>query len=210
MRTHIKHGIRIVANDVGSRMRPTGGSCETHVKLRFKSYADNDYEATKPAGPEREISESSARRDPYSDDSGCFGSLASGQTPAADAYQAASASSQPVTITLDEAIRRAQLNEPTYVAASASSRTSALDRSIARAALLPSVDYHNQLLYTQPNGLLNQAGQGAAAQPAPRFIANNAVREYASQAVINETVGLRPVGRGATCGCRFGTSCGGA
>jgi len=56
--------------------------------------------------------------------------------------------------------------------------------------LLPGVTWHNQALYTQPNGLENQAGQGAEAQPAPRFIANNAVREYASQASINETLGL--------------------
>ena len=55
---------------------------------------------------------------------------------------------------------------------------------------MPSAVYHNQALYTQPNGLLNQAGQGAAAQPAPRFIANNAVREYASQASINDTLGV--------------------
>ena len=68
--------------------------------------------------------------------------------------------------------------------------SAALDRSIARSALLPGVVYHNQYLYTEPNGLQNQAGQGAAAQPAPRFIANNAVREYASQGVVDETIGL--------------------
>jgi outer membrane protein TolC len=114
----------------------------------------------------------------------------SAQTESPPAPAADSASTQPVTITLEEAIQRAEKTEPSYAAASATSRTSALDRSIARAGLLPSVDYHNQLLYTQPNGLLNQAGQGAAAQPAPRFIANNAVREYASQGVVNETVGI--------------------
>ena len=102
----------------------------------------------------------------------------------------ASPADQAVTITLDEAIRRAQANEPTYAAALAEGRASGLDRSIARAALLPSVTYHNQALYTQPNGLLNQAGQGVTAQPAPRFIANNAIREYASQAVVDETIGL--------------------
>ena len=116
--------------------------------------------------------------------------LVSAQSASQAAPPADSAPSQPVTITLEEAIQRAEKSEPSYAAASATSGTSALDRSIARAGLLPSVDYHNQLLYTQPNGLLNQAGQGAAAQPAPRFIANNAVREYASQAVINETVGI--------------------
>lgn len=99
----------------------------------------------------------------------------------------------PVKITLDEAIKRAEANEPTYAAARAESAASGLDRMNARAGLLPSVLFHNQMLYTQPNGLLNQAGQGAAAQPAPRFIANNAIREYASQAVVDETIGLAGV-----------------
>jgi outer membrane protein TolC len=97
----------------------------------------------------------------------------------------------PVSITLEEAIRRAQLYEPSYATASAQSRIAALDRSIAKAAMLPNVTYHNQYLYTEPNGLKNQAGQGAAPQEAPKFIANNAIREYASQAIVNETVGLR-------------------
>lgn len=97
----------------------------------------------------------------------------------------------PTVITLQEAIRRAQANEPVFAAAVAQSKSSALDRSIARSSLLPSIVYHNQVLYTQPNGLLNQAGQGAGAQPSPRFIANNAVREYASQGIVNETIGLK-------------------
>jgi outer membrane protein TolC len=102
----------------------------------------------------------------------------------------ASGQTTPVTITLEDAIRRAEANEPGYAMALADSRVSALDRSITRAQMLPGATYHNQYLYTEPNGLVNQAGQGAAAQPAPKFIANNAVREYASQAVVNETVGL--------------------
>lgn len=108
------------------------------------------------------------------------------QTPAGAETHAAAA---PV-ISLQEAIRRAQMNEPNYAAARAASRAAGLDASIARSALLPSAVFHNQMLYTQPNGLTNQAGQGVAAQPAPKFIANNAVREYASQAVVNETLGL--------------------
>ncbi len=99
----------------------------------------------------------------------------------------------PLVITLDEAIRRAQTIDPAYAAAAAERGTTALDRSIARNGLLPGVVFHNQALYTQPNGLVNQAGQGVAAQPAPRFIANNAVREYASQASINETLGVAGV-----------------
>jgi outer membrane protein TolC len=108
-----------------------------------------------------------------------------------DAAQQSAAS--PVSITLEEAIHRAQANEPSYASALADSRFAALDRSIARAALLPSVTYHNQALYTQPNGLQNQAGQGTGSQPSPRFIANNAVREYASQGVVDETIGMGQV-----------------
>ena len=139
----------------------------------------------------------------------CLGSLAGGlalsllaagailsahaQAPGDAANPAASAPAQPVVtapavITLEEAIRRAEANEPTYAAASAQSKVSALDRSIARAGLLPSVVYHNQALYTQPNGLTTRPDR--CLEPAPKFIANNAVREYASQAFINETLGL--------------------
>jgi outer membrane protein TolC len=90
-------------------------------------------------------------------------------------------------------LKRAQSSEPTYATALADSKVAGLDRGIARAGLLPSVTYHNQALYTQPNGLTNQAGQGVSAQPSPIFIANNAVREYASQAVINEDIGLAQI-----------------
>lgn len=100
---------------------------------------------------------------------------------------------QPAVITLEEAIQRAQQSDPAYAAAKADSKVSALDRSNAWAAILPSAVYHNQGLYTQPNGLHNQAGQGVTSQPAPRFIANNAVREYASQLSANETIGLSNV-----------------
>jgi outer membrane protein len=92
-------------------------------------------------------------------------------------------------ITLDQALSLARTNEPAFAAAVATSKTAQLDRSIARAALLPSVVYHNQYLYTQPNGALNQAGS-AGTQAAPKFIANNVVHEYTSLGVVTETVGL--------------------
>jgi outer membrane protein len=98
--------------------------------------------------------------------------------------------SQPApAITLDQALSLARANEPAFAAAVAASKTAQLDRSIARAALLPSVVYHNQYLYTQPNGGLNQAGS-TGTQAAPRFIANNTVHEYISQGVVTETIGL--------------------
>ncbi len=96
----------------------------------------------------------------------------------------------PVVVTLEEAIHRAQQNEPTFAGARGDQQSAAIDRYLSKAALLPSVVYHNQALYTQPNGQKNQGGQ-TGNQPAPIFIANNAVREYASQASINETVGLK-------------------
>jgi outer membrane protein TolC len=96
------------------------------------------------------------------------------------------------SISLDEAIVRARANEPNFAASLAASRISALDRSIARSALLPTAVYHNQYLYTQPNGSTNQAGS-TGSQAAPRFISNNAVREYASQGVVNETIGLQQI-----------------
>jgi outer membrane protein TolC len=101
-----------------------------------------------------------------------------GQTPAET-----TAADKPIT--LEEAIHRAEANEPAYAASSAESRAAGLDRSIARAGLLPGVVYHNQALYTQPNN-----EKTPAAQTTQKFIANNGVHEYASQAVINETLGL--------------------
>jgi outer membrane protein TolC len=91
-------------------------------------------------------------------------------------------------ITLQDAIARAEKNDPGYATGVAERGAAHLDRSIARSTLLPVVTYHNQYLYTQPNGLKNQAGQGVAAQDAPRFIANNAIREYASQGLVTETL----------------------
>jgi outer membrane protein TolC len=95
-----------------------------------------------------------------------------------------------VVVTLEEAIHRAQQNEPAFAGARGDQQSAAIDRYLTKSALLPSVVYHNQALYTQPNGQKNQGGQ-TGNQPAPIFIADNAVREYASQASINETVGLK-------------------
>lgn len=112
------------------------------------------------------------------------------QTANDPAAPAESASGQPVTIALEEAIQRAEKSEPSYAAAYATSRSSALDRSIVRAGLLPSVVYNNQALYTQPNGQFGIVAEGTSPQPLQKFIANNGVREYVSQAAISETVGI--------------------
>lgn len=105
-------------------------------------------------------------------------------------------------LTLDEAIRRAEANEPAFAAASAERRASALEQKDARAALLPNAQYHNQFLFTESNHTSTDLGtaggrlvsQGGVAQSLPVFIANNSVHEYYSQGLVNETVGLAQVG----------------
>ena len=47
-------------------------------------------------------------------------------------------------------------------------KNSHIDSYLAKAALLPTVTYHNQMLYTQPNGQTNQGGQ-AGTQASPIF-----------------------------------------
>lgn len=116
--------------------------------------------------------------------------LAFALVPASAQQVQTAASSPSPSITLDEAISRAKANEPAFAAAVAASGVSALDRSITRAALLPSVTYHNQFLYTQGTGAI-VPGSPAGVLATPRFIANNAVHEYTSQGVVNETIGLQ-------------------
>lgn len=100
-------------------------------------------------------------------------------------------SSAPMIISLDEAIRRAQTNEPNIAVARAEAKATALDRSISRAALLPNAVYHNQFLYTQgTSGTVTVDGNQT---PSPIFIANNTVHEYTSQAAVTETIGLKGV-----------------
>jgi outer membrane protein TolC len=109
--------------------------------------------------------------------------------------QTAITASQPDTpLTLDEAIRRAEANEPAFAAAAAESRATALARKDSRAALLPSAAYHNQYVFTQSNHTQASTTQGGLSQSLPVFIANNAVHEYYSQGAVNETLGVAQVG----------------
>jgi len=99
------------------------------------------------------------------------------------------------TLTLQDAIERARVNQPEFASAVTASRNAALDHALARAALLPSVVYHNQYLYTQPAHGPSQSANAsvAATTSVPRFIANNAVHEYTSQGVVSETIGIAQV-----------------
>ena len=116
--------------------------------------------------------------------------LASDSLP--EAPQPSGAQASAVGITLDQAIAAALANDPVYRAAVASSGSAQLDASISRAALLPNAAAHGEYLYTQPNGVLNQAGQ-IGSQQAPRFIANNAIREYAAQVLVNQSISFAGV-----------------
>ena len=120
----------------------------------------------------------------------CTGLIASAQGQAIDSVPAGTA--VPV-ITLDQAIHSAEANEPAFAAAAAAARAATLDRANARAALLPSAVYHNQYLFTQGSGTRDRVNQLVSGST-PRFIANNALHEYASQALVNETVGFAQVG----------------
>ena len=96
------------------------------------------------------------------------------------------------TFTLDQAIAAALANDPAYATALAATGSARLDAALSRDALLPNAAAHGDYLFTQPNGVRNQAGQ-TGNQQAPRFIANNAIREYAAQLLVNENLSLAAV-----------------
>lgn len=111
-----------------------------------------------------------------------------GQAPSAAVD---SGTAPPATITLDEAIRRAEASEPGYAAASAASKSAGLDKSIALAGLLPNARFYGQGIYTQPNGIYSEGDAGEPSAPLPRFVANDSrPREYMAQGVVEETLSL--------------------
>lgn len=87
----------------------------------------------------------------------------------------------PLTLTLQDALARARKYNVEFNAALTDQGIAHQDKVQARAALLPSVTYNNQYLYTQASNALTGT---------PIFIANNAVHEYISQGNVHEAVGL--------------------
>jgi len=102
--------------------------------------------------------------------------------PARPDPQAAASTPAPLSLTLDDALARARKNSTAFQGALTDAALAHEDRTQARDALLPSVTYNNEVLYTQGNG----AG-------GVRYIANNAVHEYISQATVHETLDLAGV-----------------
>jgi outer membrane protein TolC len=123
----------------------------------------------------------------------CRFSLSSVMAPCQSSAVVVTGAPNVLVISLDEAIQRAEANQPAFATAVAQDRISQLERSNARATLLPSATYHNQYLFTQGSGTQDRVNQLATGS-SPRFIANNAVHEYASEGVVNETIGLAQIG----------------
>lgn len=97
----------------------------------------------------------------------------------------------PLTITLQDALHRARQNDPQYRSAVTDLGLAREDRVQARAALLPDVNYNNSYIYTQGTGPLTVSCQTSTVGcPTSKFIANNGVHEYISQANVHEGLSL--------------------
>ena len=107
-----------------------------------------------------------------------------GQLLAQETNQVASTPSTaaPLTITLQDALTRARVNEPQYRSALTQYGVARENRVQSRAALLPNVNYNAEFLYTQGNGT------------APgRFIGANGVHEYVSEGNAHQALSLQDV-----------------
>ena len=103
----------------------------------------------------------------------------------------APSSGAPVTITLQDALQRARLNDPQYRSAITDLGLAREDRVQARAGMLPNLNYNNSFIYTQGTGPLPvTCASSAAGCPSSRYIANNGVHEYLSQAAVHEALSL--------------------
>ena len=91
------------------------------------------------------------------------------------AMQQGAPAAAPLRLTLQDALARARKNGTQFLAAQTNAAVSREDKVQARNALLPTVNYNTQALYTEGNG----AG-------GVKYIANNAVHEYASQGNVHE------------------------
>jgi len=97
----------------------------------------------------------------------------------------------PITITLQDALQRARVNDPQYRSAVTDLGVAKEDRVQSRAALLPDVNYNTSYIYTQGTGALPvSCATSTLGCPTSKFIANNGVHEYISQADVREAVSL--------------------
>lgn len=100
---------------------------------------------------------------------------------AKEQQQGSNSAAPPLRLTLQDALARAKKNNVQFQAALTDSGVARQDRFQAGAALLPSVTYNNEALYTKSN------------QNGIAFIANNAPHEYVSQANVHESIDLASI-----------------
>jgi outer membrane protein len=98
-------------------------------------------------------------------------------------------SSAPLTITLQDALERARANDPSFHSALTDLGVAREDRVQSRAGLLPSVSYNNSFIYTEGSGQPAACTITSTCTPS-RFVANNGVHEYISQANVHQSVSL--------------------
>jgi outer membrane protein TolC len=79
-----------------------------------------------------------------------------------------------LSITLDDALTRARTYGQQYLAANIAAQLAREDRVQAKAALLPTVNYFNQFIYTEPNGTFSGV-----------FVANDGPHVYNSQGIVH-------------------------
>jgi len=90
--------------------------------------------------------------------------------------QATPAPGAPLRLTLQDAIKLARKNDPTYRAAITEAGIAREDRAQSRDALLPGVNFDTSALYTQTN------------ENGVRFIANNAANEYVGEGNVHQVL----------------------
>lgn len=110
--------------------------------------------------------------------------MAAADQNSGNAQSGNAAANAPLRITLQDALERARANSTQFQAAKTDAAVAKQDRYQAGAALLPSVTYNNDALYTQGAPALLAAQTGSPVL----FIANNTVHEYVSQANVHETI----------------------
>lgn len=101
-----------------------------------------------------------------------------GAPPAIDTQQGSAAASPAIRLTLEDALARARKNSTQFQSAQTDAAIARQERYQAAAALLPTVTYNNEAIFTQ----LHQGNV--------TFIANNAAQEYISQANVHESIDL--------------------
>jgi len=84
----------------------------------------------------------------------------------------------PLTLTLQDALQRAEKYSPQFQAAVTATKMARANVTQARATLLPSADYTTQELLTQGNGIV----------PSGRYVTNDGVHVYRAWGVFRQTI----------------------